>query len=141
MPSVFQDGSLVSDKVLRAEKRIAAYPYDTEAWSILIRDAQVGCMLVEILDLEQTDTWLEFLVLIQLLVQLRKHCFHQHNVHSISTSSLYVPSFYFIEGREFEPATLGCKAPNLPLSHRIITAHLTYILLLLLLLYIIATNC
>ncbi|CAI9734176.1 cleavage stimulation factor subunit 3-like [Octopus vulgaris] len=31
----------IPDKVKKAEKRISAYPYDTEAWSVLIRDAQM----------------------------------------------------------------------------------------------------
>ncbi|PVD28191.1 hypothetical protein C0Q70_10777 [Pomacea canaliculata] len=31
----------IADKIVKAEKRIKAYPYDTEAWSILIRDAQM----------------------------------------------------------------------------------------------------
>ncbi|XP_074649592.1 cleavage stimulation factor subunit 3-like [Tubulanus polymorphus] len=32
--------SFVPDKVKKAEKRIEEFPYDTEAWSVLIRDAQ-----------------------------------------------------------------------------------------------------
>lgn len=31
----------IPDKVVKAERRIATFPYDTEAWSVLIRDAQV----------------------------------------------------------------------------------------------------
>jgi len=31
----------IPNKLVKAEKRITAYPYDTEAWSALIRDAQV----------------------------------------------------------------------------------------------------
>ena len=31
----------IADKVVKAERRITSYPFDTEAWSILIRDAQV----------------------------------------------------------------------------------------------------
>ncbi|KAK7478906.1 hypothetical protein BaRGS_00029887 [Batillaria attramentaria] len=31
----------IADKIVKAEKRIQAYPYDTEAWSVLIRDAQM----------------------------------------------------------------------------------------------------
>ena len=40
-----QDG-FVADKVKKAEKRIEASPFDTEAWSILIRDAQVCIHIV-----------------------------------------------------------------------------------------------
>ena len=32
----------VPDKMKKADKRILAHPYDTEAWSVLIRDAQVS---------------------------------------------------------------------------------------------------
>ncbi|XP_069102785.1 cleavage stimulation factor subunit 3-like [Argopecten irradians] len=31
----------IPDKLKKAEKRIEAHPYDTEAWSVLIRDAQM----------------------------------------------------------------------------------------------------
>ena len=37
----FQESGYIADKIVKAEKRIKAYPYDTEAWSVLIRDAQV----------------------------------------------------------------------------------------------------
>lgn len=40
MTDLTEEGNFVPDKLMRAEKRIAASPYDTEAWSILIRDAQ-----------------------------------------------------------------------------------------------------
>ncbi|KAI8772672.1 cleavage stimulation factor subunit 3-like [Biomphalaria glabrata] len=36
-----QGSGYIADKLVKAEKRIQAYPYDTEAWSILIRDAQI----------------------------------------------------------------------------------------------------
>jgi len=36
-----QSSGYIADKLVKAEKRIAAFPYDTEAWSILIRDAQI----------------------------------------------------------------------------------------------------
>ncbi|KAI0232191.1 Cleavage stimulation factor subunit 3 [Lamellibrachia satsuma] len=35
-----EDMGYIPNKLVKAEKRIAAYPYDTEAWSALIRDAQ-----------------------------------------------------------------------------------------------------
>ncbi|KAJ8314582.1 hypothetical protein KUTeg_006732 [Tegillarca granosa] len=31
----------IPDKLKKAEKRIAQFPHDTEAWSVLIRDAQM----------------------------------------------------------------------------------------------------
>lgn len=31
----------IPDKLKKADKRIEAFPYDTEAWSVLIRDAQM----------------------------------------------------------------------------------------------------
>ncbi|XP_064627330.1 cleavage stimulation factor subunit 3-like [Lineus longissimus] len=34
-------GAFVPDKVRKADKRIEDHPYDTEAWSVLIRDAQM----------------------------------------------------------------------------------------------------
>ena len=37
-----QEVGYIPDKVVKGEKRITAHPYDTEAWSVLIRDAQVG---------------------------------------------------------------------------------------------------
>ena len=37
-----QGSGYIADKIKKAEKRIQAYPFDTEAWSILIRDAQVN---------------------------------------------------------------------------------------------------
>ncbi|GFS18001.1 cleavage stimulation factor subunit 3 [Elysia marginata] len=36
-----QGSGYIPDKIVKAEKRIQAYPFDTEAWSILIRDAQL----------------------------------------------------------------------------------------------------
>uniref|UniRef100_A0A0B7AKE1 Suppressor of forked domain-containing protein n=1 Tax=Arion vulgaris TaxID=1028688 RepID=A0A0B7AKE1_9EUPU len=36
-----QGSGYIADKIVKAEKRIQVYPYDTEAWSILIRDAQI----------------------------------------------------------------------------------------------------
>jgi len=36
-----QSSGYIADKLVKAEKRIKAFPYDTEAWSILIRDAQI----------------------------------------------------------------------------------------------------
>ena len=42
--SYLQEG-FIADKVKKAEKRIEASPFDTEAWSILIRDAQVHTVL------------------------------------------------------------------------------------------------
>ncbi|RUS90701.1 hypothetical protein EGW08_001505 [Elysia chlorotica] len=36
-----QGSGYIPDKIVKAEKRIQAYPFDTEAWSILIRDAQM----------------------------------------------------------------------------------------------------
>ena len=39
---VFQEVAYVPTKLLKAEKRIAAHPFDMEAWSALIRDAQVS---------------------------------------------------------------------------------------------------
>ncbi|CAG5134130.1 unnamed protein product [Candidula unifasciata] len=36
-----QGSGYIADKTVKAEKRIQVYPYDTEAWSILIRDAQI----------------------------------------------------------------------------------------------------
>ena len=38
---MFQEVGYIPDKVTKAEKRIEASQYDTEAWSVLIRDAQV----------------------------------------------------------------------------------------------------
>jgi hypothetical protein len=38
---VIQEGGYIPDKLVKAERLIAAYPYDTEAWSVLIRDCQV----------------------------------------------------------------------------------------------------
>ena len=37
----FQEVGYIPDKVVKAERRIAGSPFDTEAWSVLIRDAQV----------------------------------------------------------------------------------------------------
>ena len=34
------------DKVVKASKRIEAYPYDTEAWSVLTREAQVSSVKI-----------------------------------------------------------------------------------------------
>ena len=39
---VFQEAGYVPDKLFKAHKRVAAYCYDIEAWSVLIRDAQVS---------------------------------------------------------------------------------------------------
>ncbi|XP_005107016.1 cleavage stimulation factor subunit 3 [Aplysia californica] len=36
-----QGSGYIADKLVKAEKRIQAFPFDTEAWSILIRDAQI----------------------------------------------------------------------------------------------------
>ncbi|ESO84817.1 hypothetical protein LOTGIDRAFT_236052 [Lottia gigantea] len=36
-----EEQGYIADKLAKAEKRIKAFPYDTEAWSILIRDAQM----------------------------------------------------------------------------------------------------
>ncbi|KAK6169592.1 hypothetical protein SNE40_020613 [Patella caerulea] len=36
-----EEQGYIADKIVKAEKRIKAFPYDTEAWSILIRDAQM----------------------------------------------------------------------------------------------------
>ena len=36
-----QEMGYIPNKLVKAEKRITVYPYDTEAWSALIRDAQV----------------------------------------------------------------------------------------------------
>ncbi|KAK7107878.1 cleavage stimulation factor subunit 3-like [Littorina saxatilis] len=36
-----EETGYIADKIVKAEKRIKAYPYDTEAWSVLIRDAQM----------------------------------------------------------------------------------------------------
>ena len=36
----------MTEKTKKAEKRIEASPFDTEAWSILIRDAQVMVVLL-----------------------------------------------------------------------------------------------
>ncbi|XP_076467376.1 cleavage stimulation factor subunit 3-like [Babylonia areolata] len=36
-----EDTGYIADKIVKAEKRIKASPYDTEAWSVLIRDAQM----------------------------------------------------------------------------------------------------
>ena len=41
-----QEVGYIADKLVKAERRIAACPWDTEAWSILIRDAQVIHYLV-----------------------------------------------------------------------------------------------
>lgn len=35
-----QEG-FIADKVKKAEKRVDVSPHDTEAWSVLIRDAQI----------------------------------------------------------------------------------------------------
>ena len=32
----------IADKFVKAERRIALDPYDTEAWSVIIRQAQVS---------------------------------------------------------------------------------------------------
>lgn len=37
----FQQHGYIPDKLKKAEKRIAQIAHDTEAWSVLIRDAQV----------------------------------------------------------------------------------------------------
>jgi len=36
-----QDAGFKPEKIIKAERRITEYPCDTEAWSVLIRDAQV----------------------------------------------------------------------------------------------------
>jgi hypothetical protein len=36
-----QEAGLIADKMVKAERQIAACPHDTEAWSVLIRDCQV----------------------------------------------------------------------------------------------------
>ncbi|XP_071113458.1 cleavage stimulation factor subunit 3-like [Haliotis cracherodii] len=36
-----EEQGYIADKIVKAERRIKAYPSDTEAWSILIRDAQM----------------------------------------------------------------------------------------------------
>jgi cleavage stimulation factor subunit 3 len=36
-----EDMGYIPDKVVKAERRIANSPFDTEAWSVLIRDAQM----------------------------------------------------------------------------------------------------
>jgi len=41
VPEEQSSGGYIADKLVKAEKRIQAFPYDTEAWSILIRDAQI----------------------------------------------------------------------------------------------------
>jgi cleavage stimulation factor subunit 3 len=38
--SIETDATYIPDKVAKAERRITEYPFDTEAWSILIRDCQ-----------------------------------------------------------------------------------------------------
>lgn len=49
---LLQEVGYIADKIVKAEKRIKASPYDTEAWSILIRDAQVykkSCKIARII--------------------------------------------------------------------------------------------
>ncbi|KAL8606799.1 hypothetical protein ACOMHN_049628 [Nucella lapillus] len=36
-----EETGYIADKIVKAEKRIKAFPFDTEAWSVLIRDAQM----------------------------------------------------------------------------------------------------
>jgi hypothetical protein len=38
---LFTQEGFIADKVKKAEKRVDVSPHDTEAWSVLIRDAQV----------------------------------------------------------------------------------------------------
>ena len=44
---IFQEAGYVPDKLFKAHKRVAAYSYDIEAWSVLIRDAQVSSIISE----------------------------------------------------------------------------------------------
>jgi len=41
-----QESGYIPDKLVKAEKLITVYPYDTEAWSVLIRDCQVPVDLI-----------------------------------------------------------------------------------------------
>jgi len=38
---LLQDAGFKPEKIIKAERRISEHLYDTEAWSVLIRDAQV----------------------------------------------------------------------------------------------------
>ena len=41
------------NKILIAEERITANPWDTEAWNVLLRDAQVSCVTFHLILMKQ----------------------------------------------------------------------------------------